>query len=102
VIVVASPDEAALFLDEIGEMPLAVQPKLLRALATGEVRAVGASRARRVDVRLVAATAQELARVLAHYGGNVAHVAAFFGRDRRQIDRWIDRYELDVDALRGD
>ncbi|MEZ4340615.1 MAG: sigma 54-interacting transcriptional regulator [Sandaracinaceae bacterium] len=220
-----------IFLDEIGEMPLAVQPKLLRALATGEIRPVGANQARRVDARVVAATnrdltaevqaerfrgdlyarlagwtiqlpplrkrkedvlllldrflvrheaprviepdaaealllyrwpfnvreleqlaaaigvraeeadevllehlppsiaapllarrpmaaipsepplslsvrpdatptAEELARALAHFGGNVAQVATFFGRDRRQIYRWIERYGLDVDALR--
>ncbi|MEC7525375.1 MAG: sigma 54-interacting transcriptional regulator [Myxococcota bacterium] len=219
-----------IFLDEIGEMPLAVQPKLLRVLATGEVRPVGGSQARAVDARVVAATnrdlraeveaerfrgdlfarltgwtialpplrarredvlplaarflaregaperiepdavealllhrwpfnvreleqvcsaiavraagadevlldhlpaelrgavelrrpvaavgappislsvrpdgtptADELSRVLRHYGGNIAQVATFFGRDRRQIYRWIDRYELDVDALR--
>ncbi|MCB9596616.1 MAG: sigma 54-dependent Fis family transcriptional regulator [Sandaracinaceae bacterium] len=219
-----------IFLDEIGEMPLAVQPKLLRALATGEIRPVGASQARQVDARVVAATnrdlgaevsaesfrgdlyarlagwtiqvpplrqrkedvlrlarrflerheaptrvepdavealllhrwpfnvreleqlcaaiavratdadevlldhlppaiaapiaarrpmglpsepplslsvrpeatptADELAHALRHFGGNVAHVATFFGRDRRQIYRWIERYGLDVDALR--
>jgi DNA-binding NtrC family response regulator len=219
-----------IFLDEIGEMPLAVQPKLLRALATGEIRAVGAQNERRIDVRVVAATnrnlradvdgerfrgdlyarlagwvieipplrrrkddvlvlartfltrhaaptaiepdaaealllhrwpfnvreleqmcaalavrasgadaivlehlppqiraplesrrpivsqtqpplalsirpdatpsADDLARVIAHYQGNIAQVAAFFGRDRKQIYRWIDRYELDVESHR--
>jgi transcriptional regulator with GAF, ATPase, and Fis domain len=49
-------DGGTLFLDEIGEMPFALQAKLLRALATGEVRAVGAATARTVDVRVVAAT----------------------------------------------
>ena len=219
-----------IFLDEVGEMPAAVQPKLLRVLATGEVRPVGSNVARRVDARVVAATnrtlmaevesgsfrgdlyarlagwtiellplrrrkedvlalaavflsragsstameadaaealllhrwpfnvrelehvcgaiavrgagadrvlldhlppelrgpvaarrpavttsepplsltvrpdatpsADELARVIRHYGCNIAQVATFFGRDRRQIYRWIDRYDLDVDALR--
>ena len=49
-----------LFLDEIAELPAALQPKLLRALATGEVRAVGRSQAQTVDVRVVAATNEDL------------------------------------------
>jgi transcriptional regulator with GAF, ATPase, and Fis domain len=51
-----SADGGTLFLDEVGELPPVLQPKLLRALATGEVRAVGAAAARRVQVRVVAAT----------------------------------------------
>jgi len=49
------------FLDELVEMPIALQAKLLRALESGEVLPVGADRPVRVDVRLVAATHQDLA-----------------------------------------
>ena len=49
-----------LFLDEIGELPSDLQPKLLRALETGEVRRVGDDAARKVDVRIVAATNRDL------------------------------------------
>jgi two-component system response regulator AtoC len=53
-------DGGSLFLDEIGELPPQLQVKLLRALQEGEIRRVGDSSARKVDVRLVAATARDL------------------------------------------
>ena len=53
-------DGATLFLDEIGELPLVIQPKFLRALQAGEVQRVGADHNVRVDVRIVAATNRNL------------------------------------------
>jgi transcriptional regulator with GAF, ATPase, and Fis domain len=53
-------DQGTLFLDEIGELPHEVQPALLRALELGEVRPMGEDVAKRVRVRLVAATNRDL------------------------------------------
>jgi len=64
----AAADGGVLFLDEIGELPLELQPKLLRVLQEGEVLRVGETRPRRVDVRVLAATARDLRDEVA--GGN--------------------------------
>ena len=81
-------DGASLFLDEIGELPIHVQPKLLRALQEGEVQCLGSDEPVHVDVRVFAATNRDLE----------AEVAA--GRFRADLLHRLDVCRIDVPPLR--
>ncbi|MCC6200442.1 MAG: sigma-54-dependent Fis family transcriptional regulator [Moraxellaceae bacterium] len=60
---VEAADGGTLFLDEIGELPMEAQARLLRLIQEKEVRRIGATQTRRVDVRLVAATHRDLKKL---------------------------------------
>ncbi len=60
----AQADGGTIFLDEIGDMPVALQVKLLRTLESGEILPVGADRTVRVDVRLISATNRDLPQLM--------------------------------------
>jgi DNA-binding NtrC family response regulator len=97
-----------LFLDEIGELPLTMQAKLLRVLETGEVLRVGSSDPRRVDVRVIAATNRPLEREVRegrfradlYYRLNVVELAVPPLRDRKDdIPALVRHFIVDLGAL---
>ena len=55
-------DKGSIFLDEIGELPLETQAKLLRVIESGEFMRVGESKTRKVDVRIIGATNRDLSK----------------------------------------
>src|SRR6195256_981492 len=57
-------DQGTLFLDEVGDIPSEIQPKLLRVLQDGEFERLGSTRTKKVDIRLVASTNRDLDRMI--------------------------------------
>ena len=83
-----SANGGTLYLDEIGDLPLAIQAKLLTALETHEVTRVGAPHPSPVDVRLVAATSIDLAQ------------AVQAGKFNERLYHYLSEGRLDLPALR--
>ncbi|WP_420140699.1 nitrogen regulation protein NR(I) [Sphingomonas sp.] len=98
-----------LFLDEIGDMPMEAQTRLLRVLQSGEFSPVGSARAIRADVRIIAATHQDLPRLIAdnqfredlYYRLNVVPVRLPPLRERGSDVGELARYFLDRAAAEG-
>ncbi len=111
-------DKGSIFLDEIGELPLHLQVKLLHVLESKEVRAVGSEKVRKIDVRIITATNRDLGEMVArgefredlYFRLNVFHVhipplrerqrdilklAYFF--IRRDADRFAHGKKLNID-----
>jgi len=93
-------DQGTLFLDEVGDIPIEIQPKLLRALQEREFERLGSTHTRKVNVRLVAATNRDLEKMIAarefrsdlYYRLNVFPIRVPALRERREDIPLLVRY----------
>ncbi|MFZ9915137.1 MAG: sigma-54-dependent transcriptional regulator, partial [Phycisphaerales bacterium] len=106
-------DKGTVFLDEIGDMPLTMQPKLLRVLETGDIVRLGANESRKVDVRVVSATNRDLKKLTQEGGfredlyfrlkGAEIHIPPL--RERREdipllVNHAIGKYSAEIGRTR--
>ncbi|HET7224991.1 MAG TPA: sigma 54-interacting transcriptional regulator [Candidatus Eisenbacteria bacterium] len=105
---IEAADHGTLFLDEVGDMPLVTQVKLLRTLENNEVRRLGDQQLRMVDVRVIAATHRDLQveieagrfRADLYYRLNVVQIALPPLRERREDIGLLASYFLEQNAAR--
>jgi transcriptional regulator with PAS, ATPase and Fis domain len=81
-------DGGTIFLDEIGEIPIPVQPKLLRILENGELRLPGSNQRKKINIKVIAATSRDLQARIKN------------GTFRKDLYRWLNKAEIILPPLR--